>query len=198
MINRERKREGAPLPNDTLRPHVTTVQLDDALADGQSKTTCARCAADFRGLLEFLEDLRQLVGRDARAGVAYLEKQVVAVLAEFDMQADIALFRQPRQTLPRVPQRSGSEDAEQEEITQLQVTQQVNHSCKKQGLSQQKYDSSAKIVLTISLVDEPGSHPHQGKPWSGVMDRLETTCPTQSHAEINVRRDVVRKEFSRK
>src|SRR5437763_2472190 len=74
---RQREVERRPLSRLALRPDLSAVRLDDALGDRQ-----AEARAEARGALRLpvgVEDVLQILVRDARAGVADDEEHLAVV-----------------------------------------------------------------------------------------------------------------------
>src|SRR5690606_33282866 len=68
-----------------LDPDAAAVRLDDALGDGEAEADAA--AARVAGLPEAVEEVRELIGRDAGPGVADLEAHLVAIAFDVDAHA---------------------------------------------------------------------------------------------------------------
>src|SRR5438128_11167880 len=74
--DRDRKREGAPQAGRTLNPNTTTMGFDEPTGDRQAQAAAAPAGTADVYLTERLEDQRQVLGRDADAGVADADRDV--------------------------------------------------------------------------------------------------------------------------
>ena len=72
------KRKVAPFAGLALRPDAAAVRLDDGLADGEAEPGPASVGG--LGLPEPIEDVGQVLGGDARPGVAHREDDPGRVL----------------------------------------------------------------------------------------------------------------------
>src|SRR5262249_57530884 len=94
LRQRKRRLEGRADPGLALERDAAAHALDDALGDAQAEPRAAIVAGDaFVGLLEFAEDLFARFGRDADAGVANQEADL--------LRPDPRLADQPDPPLPR-------------------------------------------------------------------------------------------------
>ena len=83
-----------PAPGCAFEPDAALHALDDAFDDGEAKTRAVRLARAGFGLLEFLENLVVIRGRDADAGIADLEQDFAGPFAGLDHDRDAALRRE--------------------------------------------------------------------------------------------------------
>ena len=87
----DREVERGALALDALDPHRAAHQLGEALADGEAEPGAAVLAGGRRvELAELLEQLVRPVGRDADAGVAHRQMDLVRRFAGFDGHHDLA------------------------------------------------------------------------------------------------------------
>ena len=90
---RDRDTERRALTRRAIHRDAAVHALDDAPRDGEAEARAAELAAGAAfGLLEFEEDARLLFRRDADAGVAHLEHDLVRRRALLDHDADAARF----------------------------------------------------------------------------------------------------------
>src|SRR5262245_57927173 len=75
LADRQREEEGDAAARKVLGPDASAVRADDALADRQAQTRAAPLARI--GLVELLEHLVLAAGRQARAAVGDLDREVL-------------------------------------------------------------------------------------------------------------------------